>query len=77
MTDSTMSWMAASWESTRFERSSINAVSCELMRAARRMRTKARMISMFALIAVLLRRTLESMATPCSVNTPGRYRLPP
>ena len=35
--------------------------------------TKARMISMFTPTARLLRSTLESMATPCSVKAWGRY----
>ena len=34
----------------------------------RRKRTNARMISMLTATARLLRRTVESMATPCSVN---------
>jgi hypothetical protein len=37
--------------------------------AARRSSTNARMIAMFTATARLLRRTLESIATPCSVNT--------
>ena len=39
--------------------------------AARRSSTKARMIAMFTATARLLRRTLDSIATPCSVNTYG------
>lgn len=35
------------------------------------------MISMFTRIAVGERSTLESIATPCSVKTQGRYRGPP
>ena len=35
------------------------------------------MIKMFAAIARSLLSTLESIATPCSVNAYGRYRLPP
>lgn len=41
------------------------------------MRTKARMISMFTMIARRLFRTDESIATPCSVNADGGYRRPP
>ena len=39
---------------------------------SRRRRTKARMISMLAATAGLLLSTLDSMATPCSVNAYGR-----
>lgn len=35
------------------------------------------MIAMFTSIARRLRSTLESIATPCSVNTRGSFRLPP
>ena len=35
------------------------------------------MISTFTLIARLLRSTLESIATPCSVNAYGALRRPP
>jgi hypothetical protein len=35
------------------------------------------MIATFTWTARPLRRTLESMATPCSVNAYGRYRRPP
>jgi len=42
------------------------------MVSAARMRTKARMISMFTAMARGLLRMLESMATPCSVKTSGR-----
>src|SRR5581483_355894 len=45
--------------------------------SSRRMRTNARMISMFTRTAVGDRSTLESIATPCSVNTRGNFRLPP
>ena len=37
--------------------------------------TNARMISMLTCMARLLRRTLESMATPCSVKAYGRYLM--
>lgn len=40
-------------------------------------RTKARMIAMLTSIACSLFNTLESIATPCSVNAYGRYRRPP
>jgi hypothetical protein len=36
-----------------------------------------RMISMFTCTARGLRSTLESIATPCSVNALGRVRVPP
>ena len=39
--------------------------------------TKARMMAMFTSIACSLFKTLESIATPCSVNACGRYRRPP
>ncbi len=39
-----------------------------------RSRTNARMISILTLIARSLRSTLESIATPCSVNTHGGVR---
>jgi hypothetical protein len=39
--------------------------------------TNIRMISMFTNVARLLLRTLESMATPCSVNAYGRVLRPP
>jgi len=42
-----------------------------------RRRTNARMISMFTCAARGLRRTLESIATPCSVNARGGFRVPP
>ena len=42
-----------------------------------RSRTNARMISMLTCTARGLRRTLESMATPCSVKAWGRCRRPP
>ena len=35
--------------------------------------TKARMMAMLACMAVSLRKTEDSMATPCSVNTNGLY----
>jgi hypothetical protein len=38
---------------------------------------KARMIAMFTWMAFSLLRTLESIATPCSVKARGAYRLPP
>ena len=40
--------------------------------AIRRSRTKARTISMLTCTARSLRRTLASIATPCSVKTCGR-----
>ena len=43
----------------------------------RRSRTKMRMISMLTRTAVGERSTLESMATPCSVNAQGSFRWPP
>lgn len=52
-------------------------MSSLLTSAARRSLTNARMIEMFTLIAVGLRKTLESIATPCSVKTCGRNRRPP
>lgn len=42
-----------------------------------RSRTNARMISMLTSIARRLRRTIESIATPCSVKARGGYRRPP
>jgi len=42
-----------------------------------RRRTKARMISMLTRTALGLFKTLESMATPCSVKAYGWYRRPP
>ena len=42
-----------------------------------RSRTNARMISIFTRIARGLFSTLESIATPCSVNAKGEYLRPP
>jgi hypothetical protein len=42
-----------------------------------RSRTKARMISIFTWIARSLLRTVDNMATRCSVKAYGVYRLPP
>jgi len=39
--------------------------------------TNVRIISIFTFTARLLRSTLESMATPCSVNTRGAFLVPP
>ena len=50
---------------------------CALATRNRRMATNARIINMFACIAVSLLRRPESMDTPCSVKTYGRYRSPP
>ena len=41
------------------------------------MATNARIINMFTCIAVSLLRRPESIDTPCSVKTYGRYRSPP
>lgn len=43
----------------------------------RRIRTKARMISILMAIARGERSTVESIATPCSVNAYGGFRIPP
>jgi len=43
---------------------------------SRRSFTNVRMISILTSTARLLRRTLESMATPCSVKTYGRLLAP-
>jgi hypothetical protein len=47
-----------------------------LVRSISRKRTNARMMAMFTCTARGLRRTLESMATPCSVKAYGRYARP-
>jgi hypothetical protein len=69
MTDDVRSWLRSSF-STRAAMSLLAAISS-------RIRTKARMIAMLIWIARSLRRTAESMATPCSVNTEGGFLLPP
>jgi hypothetical protein len=42
-----------------------------------RSRTKARITAKLACTARLLRRTPEGIATPCSVNALGNFRVPP
>lgn len=41
------------------------------------MRTKARIMATFTSIALSLLRTVDSIATPCSVNANGGIRVPP
>jgi hypothetical protein len=44
---------------------------------SRRSRTMVRMISILTFTGVGHRKTLDSIATPCLVNTHGRFRRPP
>ncbi len=56
--------------------SSIFRLRSSLVRSIVRSLVKARIICMFTWIALLLFRTLESIATPCSVNAIGGYLSP-
>jgi hypothetical protein len=68
---------SANWPSYRCSNSSIRRAKPALAAASSRTSTNARMIATLTSTARRLCRTLESIATPCSVNTRGGFRLPP
>jgi hypothetical protein len=73
-----IAWKTArKWRSYFCSSASIRAASSAWAASIDRSRTKARMISTFTAMARGLLSTLDSMATPCSVNAYGRVRRPP
>ena len=67
----------SNWMSYRFSSSSSRRARSRFVAIISRRRTKARMISMLTRTARGLRKTLESIATPCSVKALGSVRVPP
>src|SRR5437588_11133640 len=63
----------ANFSSYFFSKLSILLARSALLSIRRRSWTNVRMIAMFTCTARELRRTLESIATPCSVKAKGRY----
>lgn len=69
--------IAAPWSSTLLSSLSIRSPNRLSRDSARRIWTKTLMISILVAMALGLRSTLESIATPCSVKAHGRLRSPP
>lgn len=69
--------MFLSWLASFFLISSTSSFRLRLSVNISRIFVKIRIIWMLTLIACWLLKTLESIATPCSVNTIGKYRAPP
>lgn len=65
------------WLESFFLISSISSFMLEVSASTSLILVKTRMIWIFTLIAVGLLSTLDNMATPCSVNAIGTYRVPP
>jgi len=65
------------WASYFFSSSSSRRARPACADSICRRRTKARIISILTLTARRLLRTLDSMATPCSVKARGNLRVPP